>query len=439
MKTKKEIFAFFSLENKGEEVYQKIYDDSREVQKGSIFLAIGKGNRYVEQARNKGAFILSDQEIPSLSKCLLDFSLWFYDHPEHDIELIGITGTNGKSTTASMVHQLLPHSFLISNVPQDHDTWVIRNTTPYPLSFVKALCEAKKRKKRYVILEVSSIAIAEKRLFPLQFQVLALTNLTSDHLDYHHTLENYQNTKIDFINSQCAEKFIFYDSNILRKITTQFVPVHSFPILKEGRNTTSFIVEDRKVIRRRYLPEYHLYNLAIAYAIARYYHQKRQRLYHKMRKISLPKGRHEIVMRKPRIIVDYAHTASAFEEMIAEAKRTTKGKLYVVFGAGGQRDKSKRALYGEYAFRYADYAVVSNDNPRYEDPKEIVHDIIAEHPDFFHIEYDRRRAIDQVLLLAKKEDTVLLVGRGHETIQSVQGRDIFLSDQEEVKKWRHMR
>lgn len=439
MKTKKEIYAFFSLENQGEEAYQELYDDSREVQKGSIFLAIGKANQYLEQARKKGAFILSDLEIPSLSTRLLAFCLWFYDNPDHDVDLIGITGTNGKSTTASMIHQLLPQSFLISNVPQDRDTWVIRNTTPYPLSFVKALCEAKRRKKKYVILEVSSIAIAEKRLFPLQFQVLALTNLSSDHLDYHHTLENYQNTKIDFINAQSAQKFIFYDSSIVQRITTQFVPVHTFPILKEGKNTTSFIVDDRKVIRRKYLPEYHIHNLAIAYMVARHYHQNKHCLYRKIRKIHLPKGRHEVVMRKPRIIVDYAHTASAFEEMIMEVKRTTKGQLYIVFGAGGERDKSKRALYGEYAFRYADYAVVSNDNPRFEDPKEIVRDIIAQHKDFFHVEYDRRRAIDQVLLLAKKEDTILLVGRGHETIQSIQGRDVFLSDQEEVKKWRRMR
>lgn len=439
MKTKKEIYAFFSLENQGEEAYQELYDDSREVQKGSVFLATGKANQYLEQARKKGALILSDLEIPSLSTRLLEFCLWFYDHPDHDVDLIGITGTNGKSTTASMIHQLLPHSFLISNVPQDQDTWVIRNTTPYPLSFVKALCEAKRRKKKYVILEVSSIAIAEKRLVPLQFQVLALTNLSSDHLDYHHTLENYQNTKLDFINAQSAQKFIFYDSSVFQRITTQFVPVYTFPILKEGKNTTSFIVDDRKVIHRKYLPEYHIHNLAIAYAIARHYHQKKHRLYHRMRKIHLPKGRHEVIMRKPRIIVDYAHTASAFEEMIKEVKRTTKGQIYIVFGAGGERDKSKRALYGEYAFRYADYAVVSNDNPRFEDPKKIVHDIIAQHKDFFHIEYDRRRAIDQVLLLAKKEDTILLIGRGHETIQSIQGRDVFLSDQEEVKKWRHMR
>lgn len=439
MKSKKDILAFFAIEDKGEETYQELYDDSREVTKNSIFLAMGKANQYVEEARKKGAWILSDQEFPSLSSRLLDFCLWFYDHPEHDVDLIGITGTNGKTTTASMIHQLLPHSLLISNVPQDHNTWMTRNTTPYPVSFVKALREAKKRKKKYVIMEVSSIAIAEKRLHPLSFQVLGFTNLSSDHLDYHHTLEAYQKTKIDFVNEQSAQKFIYHDPALLKRITTQYVAVNTFPILKEGKKTTSFIVDDRKVIRSRYLPEYHINNLAIAYAIARYYQQKKRVLYRKMRHIHLPKGRHEVLMRKPRIIVDYAHTASAFEELLMEAERTTKGELYIVFGAGGERDKTKRSLYGEYAFRYANYAVVTNDNPRYEDPKEIVHDIVQNHPDFFHIEYDRRKAIDQVLLLAKREDTILLVGRGHETIQSIQGRDVFFSDQEEVRKWRSMR
>lgn len=419
MKTYCEVMKYFKIKSSSEILFTNIQENSKKVNKNSIFVALGKGNNYITEAKKNGArLIISDKEYPFLKDNLMDFYLWFYDYPNFDIELIGITGTNGKTTTSFFLHQLLKKSLLISNVPGRNNIYLTVNTTPSSLEIVHALLKAKESKLRYVIMEVSSIGIKENRVKGLLFNVIGLTNLTSDHLDYHHTLEEYQQTKIDFINSQVSKLYIGeLSEELITKLSRPYFKVSKISIQKPN-NLSSF----------------NIYNLSLAYQIASSYINVRK-LNYRLKRVKLPKGRSQLIHKKPRVIIDYAHTEAAFLAILSEEKKKCKGKLLVLFGAGGNRDKGKRYKYGELVYKYANVGLVCNDNPRYESPSEIIDDIIEVNPSFFIVEQDRKRAINQILKMAKKEDTVLILGRGHEKIQQINHLEIYLSDEDEVKKW----
>lgn len=433
MKTIKEIYHFFNIDNEDETLVERLEDDSRNVKKGDLFIAIEKGNDYIEEAMAKGAkAILSDQKITNLKKRLLEFVLWFYDYPHKDLILIGVTGTNGKTSTAYFLFQLLPKSFLVSNVyKNDENIGYSINTTPTPVCLGNLIKKAQKQKRRFFIMELSSIGMKEKRLDGLLFQTIVLTNITSDHLDYHHSLEEYQRTKISFINNQVGKKFLYAEPNIIAKINEPFVFVNPLII----KNNNLLYQNGRKNIIIKNMPLYNASNLSLAIAVARYYSISFFYIKRVLKKIKRPLGRSQLIKQNPRIIIDYAHTSSAFETLLKEEYDKKKGKLYVIFGSGGDRDKSKRPLYGDIVYKYADYALVTNDNPRHEDPLSIVHDIISNHPSFFHIELDRRMAIKRIMMLINKDDTFLLIGKGHEDYQLIKDYKIYLSDYEEVQKW----
>lgn len=419
MKTYREVMKYFGKKSCSEILLTNIQDNSKKVNSKSVFVAIGNGNNYINEAKSNGAkLILSDKDYDFLKEKLMDFCLWFYDDPSFDLTLIGITGTNGKSTTANFIAQLLPNSLLISNVEKRKNTYFVNNTTPSSIEIVHALLKAKERKYKYVIMEISSIGIKEKRVNGLFFDAIGLTNLTSDHLDYHHSIEEYQKAKIDFINEQFSKIYI---GNALTDAM--------------NRIKRPYLQVDEKIIQKKLdLSKFNIENLALAYQIALNY-VKKSTLDRKVRKVKLPKGRSQIISKKPLVIVDYAHTEVAFLTILSEYKKKTKGRLLVLFGAGGNRDKTKRAKYGEYVHQYADIAIVTNDNPRNEKQEDIVEDIIKINPSFFLVEYDRKQAIHQILKIAKKDDTVLILGRGHEQIQVFDNLKIYLSDAEEVKKW----
>lgn len=433
MKTISEVLRFFSMESSLEDVLLEVEDDSRRVKPHTLFIAIGKGNAYKNEAKKRGAIlILSDEEIPQLKEQLLSFLLWFYDHPEKYFSLIGVTGTNGKSSTAYFLHHFLKDSYLISTLKVDKNTFLSKNTTPTPVPLVHAFLEAKRRKKKQVIMEVSSIGIHEKRVQGLLFQHLIFTNLEEDHLDYHGTLEAYQKTKLSFFNDQVAYKWVGEDMES-HPLISPYEIVPSLKISKKGKIIGKY---KEKNLSFSSLGEFQRKNLAFAFALCTYFEVPFLTFYYKSKTLRPLKGRYEQVLAKPRVIIDYAHTASAFLTILKTVKKETKGKLIVVFGAGGERDIKKRPLYGEYAFRYADIVIVSNDNPRLEDPMRIVHDIIRAHASFFKIELDRKKAIERALSYSEKKDTVLLLGKGHEEVQWIGGKEIYLSEKEIVKEWK---
>lgn len=436
MKTIKEIYHFFHIDIEDETIIDRVEDDSRNIQKGDLFIAIEKGNDYIEEATSKGAkVILSDKLITDLKKHLLEFVLWFYDYPQKDLTLIGVTGTNGKTSTAYFLYQLLPKAFLVSNVYKNKNIGYSINTTPTPVRLGNLIKKAQEQKRRFFIMELSSIGIKEKRVEGLLFQTIILTNITSDHLDYHHSLENYQMTKISFINNQVAKKFIYASNDIVTKINKPFIFVNPLTI----NNNYLVYQKGKKHFLIKNVPLYNASNLSLALEVAFYYNISFFHIKRVLKKIKRPLGRSQLIIQKPRIIIDYAHTTSAIEALLKEEYDKKKGKLYVLFGSGGDRDKTKRPLYGDIVYKYADYALVSNDNPRYEDPLAIVHDIIGNHPSFFHVELDRKIAIKRIMMLINKNDTFLLIGKGHEDYQLIKDYKIYLNDYEEVQKWLKVR
>lgn len=437
MKSIKEIYRFFHINNDDETMVDRVEDDSRNITKGDLFIAIEKGNDYIEEAISKGAkAILSDKLISDLNNRLLEFVLWFYDYPQKDLTLIGVTGTNGKTSTAYFLYQLLPKAFLVSNVYNNNkNIGYSINTTPTPVRLGNLIKKAQEQKRRFFIMELSSIGMKEKRLEGLLFQTIILTNITSDHLDYHHSLEDYQMTKISFINNQVAKKFIYASNNIVAKINKPFVFVN--PLTINNNNLVYQKGKNHYLIKN--MPLYNASNLSLALAVASYYNVSFSNIKRVLKKIKRPLGRSQLIKQNPRIIIDYAHTASALETILKEEYDKKKGKIFVLFGSGGDRDKTKRPLYGDIVYKYADYALVSNDNPRYEDPLSIVHDIISHHPSFFHIELDRKIAIKRIMMLINKNDTFLLIGKGHEDYQLIKDYKIYLNDCEEVQKWLKVR
>ncbi len=434
MKTIGEIYHYFGIEKDYEALIEAVEDDSRRVKGGSLFIAIEKGNDYIEDAKRRGAsLILSDRKIPSLKERLLSFLLWFYDHPEKYLTLIGVTGTNGKTSTAFFIHQLLKNSFLVTTVKKEKKAFLSKNTTPYPVELVHLLMKAKELKCRYFIMEISSIGICEKRLEGLLFQTLILTGITSDHLDYHRTLFEYQSSKIDYLNAQVGKKFIAADPSILKRIHRPYIYVES---LKEDKRGYLVYEENHHRIPIKRIPSYNATNLSLAIAVAKYYGVKGRSLKYRLKSLRLPLGRHQVIMKKPLVIIDYAHSESAFKTILVAVRKITRGRLFLIFGAGGERDVIKRSGYGDLAYLYADYAMITNDNPRHEDPLKIAHDIAINHQSFFHIELDRHKAIIRVLNIAQKNDTVLIVGKGHEVIQNINGQEFYFNDEEEVRKWR---
>lgn len=434
MKKIKDVLAFFKIPSLLEEEVFDVEDHSKKIKKGMIFIAIGKGNQYRDEALKNGAsLILSDQEIPSLKKDLLPFLLWFFDYPDKDVSLIGVTGTNGKSSTAYFIFQLLKDGFLISNVPlKEKSTYLIKNTTPYPVSLVHALLKAKKMGKKQVILEVSSIAIKEERCGGLLLNICVFTNLSEDHLDYHHTKEEYQKTKLQYFKNQPAIRFASLEMQQFE--TLKDVPVIYVPPLIEDKKGR-LIVKEEHPISFSHFPNYQKNNLALAIMVAHYFNVSSWRIRRLSHKIKSLNGRYKKVLDHPTVMIDYAHTVTAMIAVLKEAKKQTKGRLLVVFGAGGDRDKMKRVLYGDAVYNYSDIAIVTNDNPRSEDPMVIVHQIIAHHPTFFYIELDRKRAIERILNLAEKNDMVLLLGKGHEITEKVNDYEIYINEEEEVRKW----
>ena len=418
MKTIKQICEYFNIECSSTDIISNIQNDSRHVNENSLFIAIEKGNLYVDDALKNGAkFVISDIDVLDLKKRLMEFCLWFYEYPTLDIDIIGITGTNGKSTTAFYLHQLLKKSLLISNIYKGKREYFVNNTTPSPIEIVHALLYAKNHKLKFIIMEVSSIGIKEYRVEGLLFNAIGLTNIESDHLDYHQTLENYQMSKIDFINDQVSLVFISsLDKQLLSLINRPYV-----------------LANKVKLPNIKRISDYNKKNLSLAASIANNYIKVKK---HHLRRLRLPKGRGQVICYKPRIIIDYAHTESAFFNILNFEKSITKGRLLVIFGSGGNRDKTKRNKYGNLVKRFSDFSIVTNDNPRDENPLAIVSDIIKGNEDFFEVELDRKKAIKKIILMANKLDTILILGKGHETIQLVNDMKIYLSDEEEARKWK---
>lgn len=458
--------------------FSSIAFDSRQVRPGSLFVAIkghdSDGHLYLDEAIEKGAAaVLVEQntprvsipmiKVPSTRRALSRIASHYYKHPSLDLVLFGITGTNGKTTTAYLLSHLtkcLNLSFgTLGTIQYDllGKKVLSSRTTPDPLLLENLLSEIRNEKGTGAILEVSSHALDQERVNQLHFDGVVFTNLSQDHLDYHENMEAYfQSKKRLFdevlVQSQKEKKWSViniddpYGERLFQEIEGEKI---SFGFSKKAQFRATEIKSDLKGSRfiletpNQTLPvnfsligEHNIYNFLGAIACLNQYITDLSFL-NKPVTVTVPGRleRFEVKGRAP-VFIDYAHTPDALKQALKTLKPFVSGKLILVFGCGGDRDKGKRSKMGAIAESLADEVILTNDNPRGENPQAIIKEIQSGFSsDFtrFSVEEDRRQAIQNAILQASEEDVVLVAGKGHELEQIFENVTEHFSDQEVVE------
>ncbi len=453
-------------------IVKGITADSREVKDSYIFFAY-KGSKldgrdFIPEAIKKGAKVIVTDSLlqipyvtcivsPEPKKVLSFFTKRFYNNIDEKMNLVGITGTQGKTTVAYLTrHILLTAGFdsgLISTIKyyNGYDWEIAKNTTPEIYKIFSLLSRLYERGIKYCVMEVSSHALAQERVSGLAFKVAGFTNLSAEHLDFHKTILDYKEAKMKLFRGLGKDSFAVYnaDDPVGREIPTicgakkisygiKGVADISGSIKEMSFAGMRFTIktEGRERVGRSFLfGEFALYNILCAYGIALALGIKEDSIMRGIETFRGVKGRMERVEndRGIEIFIDYAHTPKALESVLATLKPLSK-RIILVCGAGGDRDKEKRPLIGKIATEKASYVIITSDNPRSEDPEEIISEIIkGVKRDNYEKITDRRKAIKRALLLARRGDTVLITGKGHEEYQIVGDREIKFSDREEVE------
>ena len=393
---------------------------------------------------------------------------FFYDYPGKTMRMIGVTGTNGKTTTTNIVRAILRKAgFKVGligtiNIMIEDEAIVAHNTTPDVVDLQRALYRMKEAGCEYVVMEVSSHALALNRVAGCEYDTAALTNITQDHLDFHKTLENYRDAKgllfehlhegkkenkTAVFNMDDASSPILCDRTKTRILT-----------YGEGRNNDIyplfFKVEAKQMRLQLHTPvgemdlllkitgEFNVYNVMAAVAIALAEQIDKKTIVDVLNGFDGVPGRFQLVEagQPYTVIVDYAHTPDGLENVLKTARSITEGKLWVVFGCGGDRDNKKRPIMGRIALELADRVVVTSDNPRTEDPAVIIDEIaeaLKDVPERKSVELiaERRDAIYHALSEAAANDVIMIAGKGHENYQILADKTIHFDDREVVQEY----
>jgi UDP-N-acetylmuramoyl-L-alanyl-D-glutamate--2,6-diaminopimelate ligase len=436
--------------------------DSRQVTDDCLFFAIRgtrmDGNQFIPKAVSKGAAAIVSvlAPVPGLAMPWIQvhdertsmavIAGNFYGHPTRDLSLIGVTGTNGKTTTTYIVESILKAAAKPAAVLGTIDyrgpgfDFKAERTTPEAPDLEKLFRQIVDAGWRHAVMEVSSHAIEMRRVAALQFEIAVFTNLSRDHLDFHHTMEAYFHAKrklFEGVNGVKPRVMILNADDDryadLRSIDPSRVISYGMQFAADiqplryqfGWDATDAMFKTpigEVEVHTRLMGKPNLFNLGAAIGVAVALAIPVDDIVRGIQELRQVPGRFEpVVAGQPfRVIVDYAHTDDALQKVLTSAREITTGRLIVVFGCGGERDRTKRPLMGEVAARASDYAVVTSDNPRGEDPVEIVKEIERGMKGAnYRVEIDRRKAIRSALEEANEGDTVLIAGKGHENYQTI--------------------
>ncbi|MDR1557024.1 MAG: UDP-N-acetylmuramoyl-L-alanyl-D-glutamate--2,6-diaminopimelate ligase [Tannerellaceae bacterium] len=460
----------------GSLVITDIQSDSRQVRQGTLFVAIRgtavDGHAYIESAIDRGAVAVVCEEIPEphrpeavfvvvkdSAEALGKLMAAWYDHPSGKLILVGVTGTNGKTTIATLLYEMfrkLGHKAgLISTVCNyiDTETVAATHTTPDPMSLQQLLARMVAAGCEYVFMEVSSHAIDQKRICGLRFDGGIFTNLTRDHLDYHKTVDNYLKAKKTFFDNLPATAFaltnaddkagpVMLQNTKAGKLTYSLRTSADFKgrILESRFGGTELIINGREVIVH-FVGRFNAYNLLAVYGAAIALGKEPEEVLVVLSTLRSVSGRFETIPSPLgyTAIVDYAHTPDALVNVLHSIREVLdgKGNIITVVGAGGNRDKGKRPIMAREAVRLSDRVVLTSDNPRFEEPGAILDDMIAglspsEKEQTLCIP-DRAQAIRTACLLAKEGDVILVAGKGHEDYQDIKGVKYPFDDREKLK------
>ncbi|RFS24545.1 UDP-N-acetylmuramoyl-L-alanyl-D-glutamate--2,6-diaminopimelate ligase [Chitinophaga silvatica] len=477
MKTLRDILynvSIQSIHGSNDISINELTTDSRAVKPGDAFIAVKgvhvDGHQYIDKAISLGAVAIICETLPAQltsNICFVQVNNSaaatgimagnFYDNPSDKIQLVGVTGTNGKTTIATLLFRLFSklgyHCGLLSTVQNQIGDTVIpsTHTTPDPINLNALLAKMVNDGCLYVFMEVSSHAIHQQRIAGLKFAGGIFSNITHDHLDYHKTFDEYIRVKKSFFDNLPSNAFaltnlddkrgmVMLQNTKAKKATYSLRTLADFKGKILENNLTGLImsVNDTEV-HFRLIGEFNAYNLLAVYGTAILLGMDKAKVLQALSDIQGAEGRFDyIVSDKEQIIaiVDYAHTPDALKNVLATIKNLRKGheQIITVVGCGGDRDTAKRPIMGDVAAESSDKVILTSDNPRSEDPVAIIHEMEAGIP--VHLKKkvlsitDRKEAIKTALSLANKEDIILVAGKGHEKYQEINGVKHHFDDKE---------
>jgi UDP-N-acetylmuramoyl-L-alanyl-D-glutamate--2,6-diaminopimelate ligase len=439
--------------------------DSRKITPGAAFIAIkgvmSDGHQFISKAIELGASAIIAEtlpiadlkegitwiQVPDTSEAVAWIAHNFYGEPSAKIKLVGVTGTNGKTTIATVLFKLFSElgykCGLVSTVQNQIGSEIIpaTHTTPDAISLNYLLSRMAEEKCTHVFMEVSSHAVHQHRVTALQFAGGLFSNITHDHLDYHKTFDEYIRVKKKFFDDLPASAFaisnaddkrgaVMLQNTHAKKLFYSLKTVAEFKgkILENALTGLVMNVNDKEV-HFRLIGEFNAYNLLAVYGAAVSLGEDKDKVLTVLSNITGAEGRFDYIVSDSKIIgiVDYAHTPDALENVLNTIQKLRKGteKVITVVGCGGDRDKTKRPIMGEVACKLSDKVIFTSDNPRTEDPQEIINDIISPLNASAKRKYtaipDRREAIKTAVSMADKDDIILIAGKGHEKYQDVKG------------------
>lgn len=467
-----------SVEGSTDVEIKDVQIDSRKIKNGSLFIAVrgsaADGHKFIYAAIDAGAIAVVCEEIPAEKKDGVVYvqvensaaaagyiAHNFFGQPSEKMKVVGVTGTNGKTTTVTLLYKLftvLGHKCgLLSTVENfiGDEKVPATHTTPDAISLNEMLKRMMDAGCTHVFMEASSHAIHQHRITGLQFAVGIFTNITHDHLDYHKTFDEYIRVKKSFFDSLPSSAFaisnaddkrgmVMLQNTNAKKYYYSLKNVTEFKgkILENSLTGLVMNVNDQEV-HFRLIGEFNAYNLLAVYATALCLGEDKHEVLRCLSVITGAEGRFDyMVSAKDKIvaIVDYAHTPDALLNVLATIKKLKKGfeKVITVVGCGGDRDKTKRPIMAEAACEHSDKVIFTSDNPRSEDPAEIIKDMEAGVSAAARKKYisivDRKEAIKTAISLAEKEDIVLIAGKGHEKYQDIKGVKNHFDDNEVVRE-----
>ena len=453
------------------EICQVIYD-SRKVTPGSLFVAVtgfaADGNRFIPMALEKGAGVIVTAKKPEGDfpyvlvendrQALALLGCNFYGHPAKDMTMVGVTGTNGKTSVTLLLKHVLEKTLnakvgLIGTTANMIGDEVIptERTTPESFELQGLFARMRDAGCTHVVMEVSSHAIALDRVAGVRFDAAAFTNLTEDHLDFHKTMDHYCDTKAELfrrcqngvINADDGYAQRFLDAAECRVLTTSVAGRGDLMAkeleLRSGGIDFTAVLDGREVPVSLGIPgKFTVYNALTVLGLAVSLGIDLACAAKALADAPGVKGRVEVVPTpgmEYTVLIDYAHTPDGLENVLSSVRGFCKGRLIAVFGCGGDRDPIKRPIMGQIGARLADIAIITSDNPRTEDPEAIIRDITpgadrAGKP--YEVVVDRIEAIRQAMAMAQKDDIIVLAGKGHETYQEIMGVKHHMDEREIV-------
>lgn len=451
--------------------------DSRLIAKGDLFFALpgarADGRAFVNAAIDQGAVaVLTDKKnkdekinnyknipiipIDSLAEKISEIAARFYQEPSAHLSVIGVTGTNGKTTTSQFIAEALSLMGMSSGVigtlgvglfgalaPSSH-------TTPSAIDVQRYLAQLLQQGAKAVVMEVSSHGLDQHRVDAVQFHTALFTNLTRDHLDYHLTMQAYGQAKEKlFLHSELQRAVINFDDEfgkVLAEKTAHHIPTYTYSLLSskadiyaknvtfdaQGIRATIVTPWGEGELMSSLLGRFNLSNLLGVLSVLCSYGYELNQSLDVLSRLSPVAGRMQRLGggHQPLVVIDYAHSPDALQNVLTTLREHCHGKLWCVFGCGGDRDAGKRPLMGAISELFADVVVITDDNPRFEDARKIVDAILAgiKNQTTVKVEQDRGRAIHYAIAEASADDVILIAGKGHEQYQELQGVKTPFSD-----------